>query len=192
MAKRLVGGQLRISQLRREKRQANHALVRPAAKTVPTFALRPAAPPDDGFLLRLYGETRADELRRTGWDTMQSDAFLRQQFHARRADHRARFSGAEESVVMIEGEDAGVWSVWSGPAEIRLVNIELAIRHRGRGVGAELVRRLLAEGKKRGLPVVLNVREENILAQRLYRRLGFTPQVRADGYLAMRVSPKKE
>jgi ribosomal protein S18 acetylase RimI-like enzyme len=162
-----------------------------AAKTPPPFALRPVAPPDEGFLLRLYSETRAQELARTGWNSAQREAFLRQQFHARRADHRARFVGAEESVVMIEGEDAGVWMVWRSPAEIRLLNIELAVRHRGRGVGAALIRRLLAESDARALPVVLSVREENIPAQRLYRRLGFAPQARADGYLAMRASPKK-
>jgi ribosomal protein S18 acetylase RimI-like enzyme len=81
--------------------------------------------------------------------------------------------------------------VWRGPAEIRLVNIELATPHRGHGVGAALIRGLLAEGVARGLPVVLSVREENTSAQRLYRRLGFTPQARAGGYLAMRALPKK-
>ena len=162
-----------------------------APKLPPACALRPVAPPDDAFLLTTYAETRANELARTGWDSARSEVFLRQQFHARRADHRARFAGAEESIVMIDGRDAGVWTVWRGPAEIRLVNIELATPHRGRGVGGALIRGLLAEGKKRGLPILLSVREDNIPAQRLYRRLGFVPQARADGYLAMRASPTK-
>ena len=158
----------------------------------PPFALRPAAPPDEGFLLRLYADTRANELAQSGWNATQRDAFLREQFHARRADYRSRFAGAEESIVTIEGADAGVWMVWRGQGEIRLVNIELAARHRNLGVGATLIRGLLTEGDARCLPVTLSVREENRAAQRLYQRLGFAPQGRADGYLAMRASPKKK
>jgi ribosomal protein S18 acetylase RimI-like enzyme len=164
--------------------------VRPTAKTPPAVALRPVAPPDDDFLLRLYADTRSDELGRTNWNASQREVFLRQQFNARRADYRARFPGAEVSIILIAGETAGVLEVWRGPSEIRLVNVEIAARFRGSGAGSTLVRGLLSEGAAGRLPVVLNVREDNHGAQRLYRRLGFLAESRSNGYVAMRAAPK--
>jgi ribosomal protein S18 acetylase RimI-like enzyme len=164
--------------------------VRPTAKTPPAVALRPVAPPDDDFLLRLYADTRSDELGRTNWNASQREVFLRQQFNARRADYRARFPGAEVSIILIAGENAGVLEVWRGPSEIRLVNVEIAARFRGSGAGSTLVRGLLSEGAAGRLPVVLNVREDNHGAQRLYRRLGFLAESRSNGYVAMRAAPK--
>jgi len=160
-----------------------------AAYKLPEFSLRPAAPPDEAFLLRIYANVRARELAGTDWDAAQRDAFLRQQFQARRADHRARFFGAEESIVVIEGTDAGVWMVWRNAAEIRLVNIELRPEQRGRGVGGALIRGLLREGKERRVPVTLGVRTDNLPAQRLYRRLGFIPRQTEAGYLRMEAPP---
>jgi ribosomal protein S18 acetylase RimI-like enzyme len=164
--------------------------VRPTAKTPPAVALRPVAPPDDDFLLRLYADTRSNELGRTNWNASQREVFLRQQFNARRADYRARFPGAEVSIILIAGETAGVLEVWRGPSEIRLVNVEIAARFRGSGAGSTLVRGLLSEGAAGRLPVVLNVREDNHGAQRLYRRLGFLAESRSNGYVAMRAAPK--
>ncbi len=160
------------------------------AKTPPSFSLRPPAPPDDGFLLRLYAETRAEELARTGWDAARRDAFLRQQFLARRADYRARFVGAEESIIVIEGEDAGVWMVWRGPEETRLVNVEIRSDLRRRGVGGALIRGLLEEAFRHSRPVTLSVREENRAAKRLYSRMGFISRHAAGGYLQMEAPAK--
>lgn len=158
----------------------------PIAPVPPPFFLRPVAAPDEGFLLRLYANIRAEELARTGWDASQRDAFIRQQFHARRSDYATRFPGAEESIVVIQGKDAGAWTVWRGKNEIRLVNVELDSANRGRGVGGALISGLLQEAKTSRLPAVLSVREDNLAAQRLYLRLGFVRQSRAHGYLGMR------
>ena len=156
------------------------------------FALRPVAPPDERFLLRLYESTRKHELERCGWDATRREAFIRQQFNARRADYRVRFPGAEESVVMIDGSEAGVWMVWRNPHELRLVNIELLPQHQGQRIGTALIQGLLAEGETSRLPVMLNVRENNLAAQRLYRRIGFDAVERAQGYLTMRVRPPRK
>ena len=109
---------------------------------------------------------------------------------ARTANAAKRFPGAEVSIILIAGENAGVLEVWRGPSEIRLVNVEIAARFRGSGAGSTLVRGLLSEGAAGRLPVVLNVREDNHGAQRLYRRLGFLAESRSNGYVAMRAAPK--
>lgn len=161
----------------------------PAARNPPPFALRPVAPPDEGFLLRLYAMTRADELARTGWDAAQRDVFIRSQYQARRADYALRYPGAEHSLITVNSRDAGVWMVWRTPAEILLVNIELLPEHRGRGIGSALIRGLIAEAKAIRVPLTLSVREENRAASRLYQRLGFSIDARAHGYLMMRHKP---
>ena len=160
-----------------------------AAKAPPPFFLRAAGPPDQGFLLRLYASTREAELARTGWNGAQRDEFLRGQFEARRADYRHRFPGAEDAIIVVEGADAGAWTVWKSPGEIRLVNIELLPSFRGRGVGSALIRGLLAESVAKGTPLGLSVHESNRDAQRLYQRIGFRPATRANGYIPMGISP---
>lgn len=162
-----------------------------SAKNLPTFTLRPVAPPDDAFLLRLYATTRAAELARTGWDATQRTDFIRSQFNARRIDYVRNYPGAEHAIILIEGRESGSWMVARSAQEIRLVNIELLPEQQGRGVGGALIRSLLNESVARALPVVLSVREENRAAERLYRRLGFSLQIRANGYLVMRRSPMR-
>lgn len=159
------------------------------AKNPPAYALRPVAPPDEAFLLRLYAATRADELARTGWNAAQRDEFVRSQYHARRTDYARRYPGAEHSVVTIKDQDAGVWTVWRAPSKILLVNIELLPAHRGQGVGTALLCLLIAEAKTRHLPLHLSVKRENRAAQRLYRRLGFSAGTEEDAYLHMGFTP---
>jgi ribosomal protein S18 acetylase RimI-like enzyme len=168
------------------RRSPPNAAVNPtAAKKTPPFLLRPAAPPDDAFLLRLYATVRAAELASTDWDATQRGAFIRSQYLARKADYTARFPGAEQAIVTLHGRDAGVWTVWRTKAEFRLINVELLPEYRAQGVGSALLRGLLAEAKTSRLPVRLSVREDNLAAQRLYRRLGFHIEGHRNGYLAM-------
>ncbi len=163
----------------------NAAVNPPAAKKPPSFLLRPAAPPDEAFLLRLYGTVRTAELAQTGWTATQRDAFIRSQYLARLADYTARFPGAEQAIITLQGRDAGVWTVCRTKTEFRLINIELLPEYRAQGVGSALLRGLLAEAKTPRLPVRLSVREDNRGAQRLYRRLGFSVEARQNGYLHM-------
>lgn len=59
-------------------------------------------------------------------------------------------------------------------------------QHRGRGIGTELIRRLLGELASLGVPEVsLSVQQSNP-AHRLYRRLGFTVLHEHDGEWVMR------
>ena len=162
---------------------------RDSAKNPRPFSLRPVAPPDEGFLLKLYAATRAEELARSGWDTAQRDVFLRSQYQARRAHYALQFPGAEHQVIVVNDHNAGSWMVWRAHEQIRLVNIELLPDHRNQGLGSALIRRLLAEGKAFRVPVRLSVRDDNPKAVRLYRHLGFSSGPREAGYLSMEHNP---
>ena len=63
---------------------------------------------------------------------------------------------------------------WRVLDEIHLLNVAVQPERRGQGLGRELVEAVLADGRTTGARVVyLEVRAGNVVARRLYRRLGF-------------------
>lgn len=149
-----------------------------------SVTLRPARP-DDAFLFALYAGTRADELAAWGWDAAQRDAFLVMQFRAQQRHYEAAWPRAEHRVVCLAGRPIGRLLVAREPDEIRLVDIALLPEHRGAGIGAGLIRGLLAEAARAGLPVRLHAARDS-RARRLYERLGFVVVAAGrDPYLLM-------
>lgn len=136
--------------------------------------LRAAQPQDRDFLFRVYAETRSEELARVDWPADFQRQFLRQQFDAQDHAYRNNYPGAEFSVVVVNGEDAGRLFLHRRPDEIRIMDIALLPAHRGRGVGSRLLREVLGEGAATGRPVGIHVEVFNP-ARRLYERLGFRP-----------------
>ena len=82
-----------------------------------------------------------------------------------------------EMWVMDHPEDGviGYSVLWCILDQGELANIAIAEGHRGRGLGAHLLGRMLDIGRERGLTAVyLEVRESNRAALGLYERFGFT------------------
>jgi ribosomal protein S18 acetylase RimI-like enzyme len=126
------------------------------------LALRQATPDDRAFLWELQRTALRAVVEATwGWD---------EAFQARHFDEH--FDTADRSIVRVDGADAGVLCVRVREDHLFLSNVALLPRHQGRGLGAQLVRMVLAEGERRGLPVRLQVLKAN-RARRLYERLGF-------------------
>jgi GNAT superfamily N-acetyltransferase len=136
------------------------------------ITLRPAGPPDRDFLLRVYAESRAEELAATGWTGAEQDAFCRDQFAAQDRHYREHFPGCEFLVVERDGRPIGRLYRDLREDEIRVVDIALLAAERGRGVGGRLLEDILAEARDRGLEVRIHVERTNP-ARRLYDRLGF-------------------
>jgi ribosomal-protein-alanine N-acetyltransferase len=68
-----------------------------------------------------------------------------------------------------------------GEAEVQTIAVDPA--RQGAGLGATLLTELLTEAARRGCDdVVLEVREDNLRAQELYRRFGFSQVGRRRGY----------
>jgi ribosomal protein S18 acetylase RimI-like enzyme len=139
---------------------------------MPEISFRPIRDDDRELLFRLYASTREEELAVTPWSEEQKSAFLRQQFEAQHLFYTGQFPDAELSVVLLDGEPAGRLYVDRREEEIRLIDIALLPEHRGRGIGSEMLRNLLEEGRERSLPVRIHVERFNP-ALRLYERLGF-------------------
>jgi len=164
----------------------NSAAVASPTDTGPAgITLRPVTDEDTEFLFALYASTRAEELAVTGWSDEQKLAFLRMQFAAQTTDYERRFSQtASFDVVELDGVPIGRLYVERNPGEIHIVDVALLPRHRGRGIGAALIRGLQAECRESHRRLSIYVETFN-RAQSLYRRLGFVP-VRDEGvYLYM-------
>ena len=77
--------------------------------------------------------------------------------------------------IMIGEELAGCVGFRIGEAEIKIDSFYLARRHQNRGLGAEILKVLLAEADALGLPIELDVLRGSP-ADRFYRRHGFVKQ----------------
>ncbi len=150
--------------------------------------LRPATRADDAFLLQLYASTRADELAPLGWNRSQREAFLREQFIARRRAYAEAFPGAAHQIVLVRKTPAGALIVHRTAGEIRLVDLALLPTHRNAGFGTRLLRELMNEANAARKPLRLQVLKAN-RARDLYLRLGFAPSADNSLHLKMEWHP---
>ena len=150
---------------------------------------RPVAPEDDEFLLDVYASTRAEELAPVPWTDGQKRAFLRMQFDAQRGEYYKRFPDSDYRVILVGGRPAGRLWVARTPRQIRLLDIALLPEFRSRGIGASLVRQLMDEAGRAGLPLRHMVFELNENAIRFYERLGFTRLELHGAYWEMEKEP---
>jgi ribosomal protein S18 acetylase RimI-like enzyme len=134
--------------------------------------LRPAADEDREFLLRVYAGSREDEMALVDWEPEQQEAFLRMQFDAQDRYYRQHYVTAEFQVILLDDKPVGRLYVDRWPDEIRVMDIAVLPAHRRQGIGTHLLRRLMAEGERLGLPVCIHVEQFNP-ALHLYVRLGF-------------------
>jgi ribosomal protein S18 acetylase RimI-like enzyme len=135
-----------------------------------TFRL--IADADLPFLARVYASTRAEELAVTPWTDQQKAAFLDMQFHAQHTHYQQYYPEADWLVTMRAGEDIGRLYIVRWPSQHCIIDIALLPAHRGKGLGAALLRDLMDEAAAADKAVSIHVEKFNP-AMRLYRRLGF-------------------
>lgn len=134
--------------------------------------LRPFTEADLPFLRAVYASTRTDEMRLTGWDAAQIDAFLTMQFTAQHRYYTENYTHARFDVIEQDGVGVGRLYVADWETTIRIIDIALLPDFRGRGIGTRLITDLFARADQRGVTVSIHV-EPNNPARRLYERLGF-------------------
>lgn len=154
----------------------------------PALALRQADDDDYDFLAGVYASTREPELAQLSWSEERKGAFLAQQFAAQSAHYAEHFADASFEVVLVDGERAGRLIVARRECVLKVIDIALLPEHRSRGLGTRLLRPLLDEAARRGVPVEAYVERFNP-ALTLYERLGFEPVEEAGVYLRMHRSP---
>ncbi|HEX8274386.1 MAG TPA: N-acetyltransferase [Longimicrobiaceae bacterium] len=146
--------------------------------------LRPVRDDDLEFLFRVYAGTREEELAPVPWSAEQKEAFLRMQFDAQHAYYQEHYAGTDFAVVLADGEPVGRLYLARWTREHRIVDIAILPAHRNRGLGSELLRRILEEADGARKPVSIHVEMHNPV-RRLYDRLGFVPVEERGMYLLM-------
>lgn len=135
-------------------------------------SLRSERPEDHEFLRALYASTREAEMAILPWPPDQIAAFLDMQFEAQTSHYAAVFTAAERSIIELEERPVGRLYLDHREDEIRVIDIALMPTARGRGIGGNLLRGVLAAAAQRGVAVRIHV-EVNNPARSLYDRLGF-------------------
>ena len=153
-------------------------------------ALRPLTEADEPFALSVYAATREDELAAVPWSAEQKAAFVALQFAAQSAHYAQHYDGMTSDVVLIDDEPAGRLLVARWRDEIRIVDISLLARFRGRGAGGELLAELIDEATEMGKRLSIHVERES-RARSLYERLGFEPAGETGVYLLMQWDPAR-
>jgi ribosomal protein S18 acetylase RimI-like enzyme len=154
-----------------------------------SLTLRSVQADDEDFLFALYCSARADEVVAWGWDDAQREAFLRMQFRAQQQHYQTLATPAERRIVCRDDRPIGWIATVQEPHALRLADIALLAAERNQGIGTALIRELLAEAARIGVPVQLQVLRHN-RAVRLYQRLGFTAVDDNGVYLAMERRPE--
>lgn len=127
------------------------------------FSLRPAEKGDLRMLYELHAASMREAVAATwGWDESWQEEYFRH-----------RFCPSRVTIVAVNGEAIGMMEVEERCQDIYLHNLEFFPRFQERGVGSEILRRLIAKARNRGVPLRLQVLRANPRARRLYERLGF-------------------
>lgn len=151
------------------------------------LTFRPATDADLPFLVTVFASTRARELAMVPWSDAEKTAFVEMQFRAQHAHYRRHHSDADWLVTMRAGEAIGRLYLERTPHEHGIIDITFLPQHRGRGLGAALLRDLQDEAAVAGKAVEIYVEKFNP-AMRLYCRLGFRTEEDAGVYQRMRWS----
>jgi ribosomal protein S18 acetylase RimI-like enzyme len=152
------------------------------------ITLRDAVPEDMQFLGRLYRDSRRREVESWGWPPEQQEMFLEMQFHAQYRSYRATFPDAGDNIICQGNSPIGRVMVSQESASLRLIDIALLEEHRCRGIGGNLIRRLMQQCETNRLTLRLQVLQSNP-AMRLYKRMGFVESSADSMYIQLEWIP---
>jgi ribosomal protein S18 acetylase RimI-like enzyme len=108
----------------------------------------------------------------SSWSPAQIESFLRSQFTLQASHYRKHYPHAAFLVIMAHGGAIGRIYVARDAQSIHILDIALLPECRNQGIGAALLRELMAEADQAAKKVVLYVETYNP-ARHLYDRLGF-------------------
>lgn len=141
------------------------------------ISYRPATEADVPFLMELRHQTMDAHLRASGVEPTDEEHLRRVLF---------RFECA--SIVLFDSRPIGLLKVAREGRCWDLTQIQLVPEMQGRGVGAWLIRGVIAEARDAGASLKLDVLKANP-ARRLYEKLGFVVVAEGPRAFDMQLSP---
>jgi len=134
--------------------------------------LRAVEEKDAAFIEAVYRTTREAELNLTNWSELQKRAFISMQSAAQLADYKTKCPGAIFQVIIYNKKDAGRFFTCENENGIHLIDITILPEFTGKGIGTNLLHRLIQRSNKTQKKISLHVEPSNP-ALKLYQRLGF-------------------
>lgn len=137
------------------------------------ISLRPVRNEDEQFLYDLYKLSRVEEFSIANLSDEQFEMLMRMQYSARKGSYESNYPVARHDVVVVDGADAGQIWVSRDASQIRVVDISIAGSFQNQGVGTVLMKDLMAEAQRAGIPIRCSVATNNPGSLRFHERLGF-------------------
>ena len=152
-----------------------------------SLRLRPERCEDQPFRLRLFCDSRPAEfaLLQQQLGAEPFDQLMRFQFQAQTMSYAASFPQARFDIIELDGTPIGRIVVDRPGTVIHIVDQAVVPAMRNRGFGTAIMRALMDEAARDGLPVRLKVASSNDPSMRLYQRLGFRPIDQVPFYIEM-------
>jgi ribosomal protein S18 acetylase RimI-like enzyme len=144
-----------------------------------SITLRPATEQDSELVYAIKKTAFRAYVEQTfGWDEA-----------AQRAKHSENFNPATIHIISYKSADVGWIGVERANAFIYVDNIHILPEYQNLGIGTILLKRHLAEGAERNIPVTLRVLKVNNRARALYQRLGFSVTSEIETHFLMEARP---
>lgn len=155
-------------------------------------SLRAVTKADTEFLFRVYTGTRDEEMQATGWSEEEKEKFLRNQFDAQQKHYKFYYSKARFDIILFRNQPIGNMYVDRGSKEMLGVDISILPEYRSKGIGGFLIRELLVEAERKGVPFNIQVLKNNSKALKLYERMGFVYDGESGIHFKMRWNGENE
>ncbi|MDX8400068.1 MAG: GNAT family N-acetyltransferase [Gallionellaceae bacterium] len=127
---------------------------------------------DIPFLMEVYASTREEEFKITDWPDAEKEAFIKMQFTFQHTQYMENYKNKEFSIIMYKGDQVGRLYLNRMEDDIRIVDITILTKHRGKGIGTPILQNILKEGAETNRCVTIHLEKFNP-AITLYERLGF-------------------
>lgn len=138
-----------------------------------SITLRPATIDDEPFFYNLYKLSRVEEFAIAQLTEMQFEALMRMQYSARKMSYEGNYPEAKHDIVVVDGVDAGQIWVNRDDTQLRVIDISIAGAFQNQGIGAALMRDLIAQAREAALPLRCSIATNNPGSLRFHQRLGF-------------------
>ena len=143
------------------------------SEALSAITLRDAGPDDQDFLLKVYADSRKEEMEQaTHWDAEEKQRFLAFQFSAQDTYYKEHYPHSDFYVICHLGQDVGRLYLERTADNICIMDIAVLHDFRRRGIGRFLLRQVLEEARQTHKSVSLHVEPDNP-AKKLYLAEGF-------------------
>jgi ribosomal protein S18 acetylase RimI-like enzyme len=136
------------------------------------YNTRLALASDLPFLTALYASTRAEELEAAQFPVDERAAFCEMQHRLRTQHYQNVCPDAEDQIIEVDGDRVGHILIDRSMPVVLLMDVALLPKFQNRGIGSDLIRRLIIECETQARTICLHV-DVGSPAQSLYERFGF-------------------